>query len=533
LRQAESALTKRMRFLSGSGTNKKKMLLYRLEFDVQKLKVRIEEAGSKRILYLDTLKLLAKEEDKLPLHFLTKIHLRSSNVSRDASLVSFQVVEVGLEQSLEALKLLAKTGRIYHKTTKLQAEFSQMAKIYWRGDDSGLFSPVIQWKGQEFPLESSDALFPSWGLLQGTLFSFESKVSWRWIEPFLKGPLLLTGAQKKKFLDEEPPILWKEKPQEKAIEVLPELVLSDTTGCFANLRMDYVGISRVAFDDFSPLVLGRARLKKVEEAWEKDLLESGFIRKTVGSSHYYCMGDKVLDTIGFLLDLEWKIYSFEGKRIFKQTSASWDIREEKGQIALRGKVHFGHLESPLKAALQAKGVWVELDQNSIGLLDRKKFSELQGEWEEDVLRFKKSALKAVVSSFNGDPIQWESKLLQMVQGLQEGASLQTALPGPLFRGNLLPYQQKGVDFLAFLQTWGFSGLLADEMGLGKTVQVLAFFSRLRTNLPILVIAPSSLLYQWKLEILKFLPHANVSLYTGQNRKETHFQGIVITSYAIL
>lgn len=509
------------------------MLLYRLEFDVQKLKVRIEEAGSKRILYLDTLKLLAKDDDKPALSFLTKIHLRSSNVSRDPALVSFQIVEVSLEQSLEALKLLSKTGRIYHKNTKLQTDFTAAAKIYWRGEESGLFSPMIQRKEQELPMELCDALFPSWGLFQGTLFSLESKVSWRWIEPFLKGPIVLFGAQKKKFLDEEPPILWKEKPLDKPLEVFPELVLSDTTGCFANLWMEYSGLSRIAFEDLSSLVSGKARLKKVEEGWEKDLLESGFSRKIVGTSHYYCPGDRVLETLPFLLDLGWKIYSPQGKRVFKQSSASWDLREEKGQIALRGKVHFGKLESPLKSALQAKGNWIDLDSHSIGLLDREKFSELQGEWDEDVLRIKKSSLKAVSSSFQGDQVQWESKLYQMVQGLQDGASLEYAPPSDLFQGTLLPYQQKGVDFLAFLQTWGFSGLLADEMGLGKTVQVLAFFSRIRTNLPILVIAPSSLLYQWKMEILRFLPQTSVAVYAGMDRKATRFQGIVITSYAIL
>lgn len=509
------------------------MLLYRLEFEAQKLKIRIEESGSKRILYLDTLKLLAKDEDKPALSFLTKIHLRSSNVSRDPTLVSFQIVEVGLEQSLEALKLLSKTGRIYYKNTKLQADFSFPSKIYWRGEESGLFSSVIQWKGQEFAIETCDALFPSWGLWQGTLFSLESTVSWRWIEPFLKGPIILAGAQKKKFLDEDPPILWKEKAIEKPIEVLPELVLTDATNCFANLWMDYSGVSRIAFNDFSPHVLGKTRLKQVEEGWEKDLLESGFVRKTVGASHYYCPGDKVLETLPFLLDLGWKIYSYQGKRIFKQTSSSWDVREENGKIALRGNVHFGKREAPLKSAMLAKGNWVDLDPQSIGLLDRKKFSDLVGEWEGDVLKIKKSSIKTVAASLAGALVKWESKLHTLIEGLQEGATLETAPPSDLFQGTLLPYQQKGVDFLVFLQTWGFSALLADEMGLGKTVQVLAFFSRLRTNLPILVIAPSSLLYQWKMEILRFLPQSHVAVYAGGDRKTTGFQGIVITSYAIL
>lgn len=510
------------------------MLLYRLEFAPQKLIIRIEESGSRRILYLDTLKILAKEDDKPALAFLTKIHLRSPNISRSLDTVSFQIIEVSLEQSLEALKLLSKTGRLYFKNICLQSSWEKIAKIYWKGDERGSFSAVLQWNSQEISLEQCEHLSLQWGLIQGTLFPLATDVPWKWVELFLKGPIVLQGAQKKKFLDEEPPIVWKEKTITKPLEVFPELVLSDATGCFANLWMEYSGLGRIAFDDLSPAILGRARLKKEEESWEKDLLESGFSRKIVGASRYYCPGDKTQETLHFLLDLGWKIFGLSGKRILRQTSASWDVREENGKIAIRGKVHFGTLEASLKSSMQSRSLWVELEGNNVGLLDRKKWASLEGEWEEDVLVIKKSGLKALSSVFQGDQVRWESRLCQMVEGLQEGAILEEVLPGSSFQGTLLPYQQKGLDWLFFLQKWGFSGLLADEMGLGKTVQVLAFFSLLRTNLPILVVAPSSLLYQWKQEIHRFLPNTPVYIHAGPDRNLTNLsQGICITSYAVL
>jgi superfamily II DNA or RNA helicase len=49
-------------------------------------------------------------------------------------------------------------------------------------------------------------------------------------------------------------------------------------------------------------------------------------------------------------------------------------------------------------------------------------------------------------------------------------------PPPLHDGALRGYQQRGLDFLAYLSEFGFGGILADEMGLGKS---------LATHIPIL------------------------------------------------
>jgi TATA-binding protein-associated factor len=38
---------------------------------------------------------------------------------------------------------------------------------------------------------------------------------------------------------------------------------------------------------------------------------------------------------------------------------------------------------------------------------------------------------------------------------------------------LRPYQQEGINWLAFLRRFGLHGVLADDMGLGKTLQAIA------------------------------------------------------------
>jgi SNF2 family DNA or RNA helicase len=75
------------------------------------------------------------------------------------------------------------------------------------------------------------------------------------------------------------------------------------------------------------------------------------------------------------------------------------------------------------------------------------------------------------------------------------------------------------------------------MGLGKTVQVLAFLSMLRKDQPILVVAPTSLIFNWKKEFEKFLPHKNVYVHAGKDRHKeiealNSFE-VILTSYSHL
>ncbi|AOL94030.1 SNF2 family N-terminal domain-containing protein [Porphyrobacter sp. LM 6] len=80
------------------------------------------------------------------------------------------------------------------------------------------------------------------------------------------------------------------------------------------------------------------------------------------------------------------------------------------------------------------------------------------------------------------------------------------------------------------------GLLADEMGLGKTLQVIAALSDSggKTLSPALIIAPGSLLENWRREIAKFAPHLRVLKHHGALRtgRPVELQGydVVITSY---
>lgn len=111
------------------------------------------------------------------------------------------------------------------------------------------------------------------------------------------------------------------------------------------------------------------------------------------------------------------------------------------------------------------------------------------------------------------------------------------------QANLRPYQVEGFQWLKTLDQYGFGGILADDMGLGKTVQALTFIasSLEEQDKPILVVCPSSVLYNWQKESTQFIPGVESILITGTKteREESVAKALEeniplwITSYPVL
>ena len=98
-----------------------------------------------------------------------------------------------------------------------------------------------------------------------------------------------------------------------------------------------------------------------------------------------------------------------------------------------------------------------------------------------------------------------------------------------------------MNWLEFLREYSLAGILADDMGLGKTVQALALLLHEkesgRTGLPSLVVAPTSLMTNWRQEAERFAPDLRTLVLHGTDRKQ-HFDkltdhDLVITSYPLL
>ncbi len=80
--------------------------------------------------------------------------------------------------------------------------------------------------------------------------------------------------------------------------------------------------------------------------------------------------------------------------------------------------------------------------------------------------------------------------------------------------NLRSYQIDGVKWLYTLARHNLCGILADDMGLGKTLEIIALLSLSKSNRPILIVSPKSLIYNWENEFRKWNPQQKVFVFDG-------------------
>jgi superfamily II DNA or RNA helicase len=183
---------------------------------------------------------------------------------------------------------------------------------------------------------------------------------------------------------------------------------------------------------------------------------------------------------------------------------------------------------PLKPWLQAL----------LELVGDKTTKELAG----DTLRL--SRLEALrLGASLGAGAQWRGadSLREMVSQLAGRSSLPEVVVPDGLEATLRPYQLQGLSWLQFLRTHALSGVLADDMGLGKTLQTLAHVliekTAGRLDLPALIIAPVSLMGNWRKEAERFTPTLRTLVLHGADRHEAaaNMAGhdVVIAPYSLL
>ena len=147
----------------------------------------------------------------------------------------------------------------------------------------------------------------------------------------------------------------------------------------------------------------------------------------------------------------------------------------------------------------------------------------------------------LLDDFDERYAQWHGAhtLRKLQQRLKDFRGIEPLDPAPTLQATLREYQRAGLSWLGFLHQYGFGGILADDMGLGKTLQTLAFLQRLKhdgaLSHPALVIVPTSLLGNWRLECSRFTPDLRLHTLYGSERHE-HYANLgetdlVLTTYA--
>ena len=122
-----------------------------------------------------------------------------------------------------------------------------------------------------------------------------------------------------------------------------------------------------------------------------------------------------------------------------------------------------------------------------------------------------------------------------VSKLARAKRLEPKLPKGL-KASLRPYQVEGYRWLRRLAEWGVGACLADDMGLGKTVQALAVLLDRAKAGPALVVAPTSVGFNWVREAKRFAPSLNVVLYRETERSRPPSLGpgdLLVASYGLV
>jgi len=204
-------------------------------------------------------------------------------------------------------------------------------------------------------------------------------------------------------------------------------------------------------------------------------------------------------------------------------------------------------------AIKHKREYVQLKDGSLGILPQKwlnkfkrafSFGELvKNETAPDkpTIRFSKLQVNAIDLLLEDAEIKADEKYNEHLERLNSFKNIRQYNIPSSFKNVLRPYQSKGFDWLNFLKEYRFGGILADDMGLGKTIQVLSLLLNEKENgkeFPDLVVAPTSVVFNWISEAQKFAPSLKILNHTGTNRiKENtlHFEeyDVVITSYSIV
>jgi len=141
---------------------------------------------------------------------------------------------------------------------------------------------------------------------------------------------------------------------------------------------------------------------------------------------------------------------------------------------------------------------------------------------------------------DADKTSIASKAKKLFEQLNNIDTIEKARKPRTLKAKLRPYQEDGLSWLKFIHDLRSGGVLADDMGLGKTVQAIALllvFKGKEKRLRALIVAPTSVVWNWQRELARFAPSIKVALWHGADRKDNKEQveaaEVVITSYALM
>jgi len=209
-----------------------------------------------------------------------------------------------------------------------------------------------------------------------------------------------------------------------------------------------------------------------------------------------------------------------------------DISSKRDWFGISGSCDFGAQSMPLQQLLLAlpggsdpnavQGDYIRIGNGQWARISsqlRKRLERLRDATHLDrkTLMLDATAAPAVRDLLDDEiEIKATKNWHQCLARLERAEKLEPVLPAGL-QAELRDYQLDGYKWLRRLAEWGVGGVLADDMGLGKTLQTLAVLLDRADDGPALVIAPTSVGFNWVREAQRFTPELRAHLYRETER----------------
>jgi SNF2 family DNA or RNA helicase len=531
-----------------------------------------------------------KKKIKPDLFFLSTYHKDNGDEALQQEINNY--VERRRAQILELVQgknlyEMGKDGEPAWKKIHVAENKASILFHFRKNEDNTHYFPTIKLNGEKVEFRQNDSYLlckePAWMVANDTLFTFEKNVSGGKIKPFLSKKFILIQKEIEETYYEKfvAPLIAEFNVYAKGFEIrterpkpTPKLTLSDvkmaqTPTLFDEESQTSAEPEKVLMElsfNYGSYNFQADRLKGVSVSLEKKEdeyifhrvsrdtdLEKSIIQKLdesglpLKNSRLTLPKTKAFDWINnhklLLEEFEFN-QAQNGKKYFLgESTIDLEVTESVDWFDLQAKIKFGEFEIPFTVVRQH----ILREQTEIKLPNGE-FGVIPESW---IIRYKD--LFAFTSSDEGE-VKLNKIHLSLVRELEEGELAKVTVSRKLerllhfeeirefetpdlFKGELRPYQLAGYNWLRFLEEYNFGGCLADDMGLGKTIQALSLLQHeknISADSTSLLIMPTSLLYNWEMEVKKFTPKLKVLNHTGINRSKNNKDfakyDLVITSY---
>lgn len=423
------------------------------------------------------------------------------------------------------------------------------------------FQPYLQRDGEEVVIDNNSNILtvnPIWFYRRGKLYRCEFPLSYSYIKSFIDEKLTIEvdSIEYEMFISDYlaklPIFPYVDFPagieiheirdvseSRLYIEEMDDQLVVSLAFLYENIEIAYsqTNDQHLQYDQELKKIIRVHRDLDLEQVEREKVLDSGIVEDTPGlfyatfedSLEWLFDGLPKLAEAGFAILGEESLVRFKVRR--SKGDFSVNISSEEDWFDIELNLEFDGVSvtlEELKKALRANKKYIKLRDNTIARLPEKLIEKFNyiinfGKVEDNTMRFANHHMTFVDKLLlEADHKTLDALSQEKLEKLDTFEKIKTYNLPMDFKGELRDYQKSGYDWMNFLREFSFGGILADDMGLGKTIQTIAVLTdvieknRKSTSL---IVAPTSVIFNWVNELQKFSPNITFLVHYGTRRSK--------------